>query len=168
MRSFVRSSPAPSARHTARETSFLPALWAASRRGASLRARLALVFVALLLPCLLFELLLRLFEHHGGDPYAARHHRRRLLEAGFAHPVAEATIWAAGVWGTPEETRDFAAWFAAQLSQPTTAELATAQGWADQATLAAIVEELLAWGERPDAYFALMGVAAVGWVEDEA
>jgi hypothetical protein len=111
------------------------------------------------------EMVLRL-QHHGGDPYAARHHRRLLLEAGFVRPVAGATTWAAGVWGTPEETHDFAAWFANQLGQAATAELVMTQGWADQATLAAIVAELLAWGERPDAYFAMMGVTAVGWVDD--
>jgi hypothetical protein len=27
----------------------------------------------------------------------------------------------------------------------------------------AINEELLAWGERPDSYFAMMGVTAIGW-----
>jgi ubiquinone/menaquinone biosynthesis C-methylase UbiE len=114
-----------------------------------------------------YQLMLRLIEHHGGDPYGARHHRRRLLEAGFARPVAGATTSAAGVWGTPEETRDFAAWWADQFGQPTVVELMTAQGWADQAALAAIVEEILAWGGRPDAYFAMMGVAAVGWVDDQ-
>jgi hypothetical protein len=38
----------------------------------------------------------------------------------------------------------------------------------DQRALDAMVAEILAWGERPDAYFAIMGVAAVGWVDEES
>jgi SAM-dependent methyltransferase len=110
-------------------------------------------------------LLTRLIQHHGGDPYAARHHRRLLLEAGFARPVAGASIWGGGVWGTPEETREFAAWCISQLGEPAAVEVVTAQRWADEATLAAIVAELRAWGERPDAYFAMMTVTAVGWAD---
>ncbi len=58
----------------------------------------------------LYRLLLRVVEHHGGDPYRARHHRRLLAEAGFTRPVAGATLGTGGVWGTPEDTRVFAAW----------------------------------------------------------
>jgi SAM-dependent methyltransferase len=111
-------------------------------------------------------LFLRLIEYHGGNPYGARHNRQRLLQAGFVRPIATASIWGGGVWGTPEETRDLCVWFADQLSMPATVEVVTSQGWADHATLDAIYAELLAWGERPDAYFAVMGVAAVGWVDD--
>jgi len=110
-------------------------------------------------------LFLRLIKYHGGDPYGARNLRRRLLDAGFARPIATASIWAGGVWGTPEETRDFAAWFAGQLIAPAIVQVLTSQGWVDQHALDAIVAEILAWGERPDAYFAVMGVAAVGWVD---
>jgi len=39
-------------------------------------------------------LLVRLIEHNGGDPYVARSLRRLLLEAGFARPIATASIWA--------------------------------------------------------------------------
>jgi ubiquinone/menaquinone biosynthesis C-methylase UbiE len=113
-------------------------------------------------------LFLRLIEYHGGNPYGARHNRQRLLQAGFARPIATASIWGGGVWGTPEETRDLGAWFADQLSMPTTVEVVTSQGWAGHTELDAIYAELLTWGERPDAYFAVMGVAAVGWVDDEA
>jgi hypothetical protein len=86
-------------------------------------------------------LMKRLIEHHGGNPYGARHCRRLLLEAGFTRAVAGASTWCGGVWGTPEETRDFAAWFADQLTAPAAVELATAQGWADQAALHAMVAE---------------------------
>jgi hypothetical protein len=67
------------------------------------------------------------------------------------------------VWGTPEETRELAAWFANQFCAPATAQLVTSQGWVAQGGLDAMVPEILAWGDRPDAYFAVMGVAAIGW-----
>jgi SAM-dependent methyltransferase len=111
-------------------------------------------------------LFMRLIEHHGGDPYRARNQRRLLLEAGFARPSATASIWGGGVWGTPEETRDLAAWFASQFSAPATVRLMTSQGWVDQRGLDAMVAEIVGWGERPDAYFAVMCVAAIGWVEN--
>jgi hypothetical protein len=79
--------------------------------------------------------------------------------------VAGATFHTAGVWGTPEETRLFAAWEADHLRQPAVVELVTEQGWADQATLDAMHAAMLAWGDHPDAFCAILGVAAVGWVE---
>jgi hypothetical protein len=104
-------------------------------------------------------------EHHGGDPYRARHHRRLLLEAGFVRPVAGASLGTAGVFGTDEDTRRNAAWFAEQFRAPAFANLVMEQGWVDPSTFEAVVKELLAWGERPDAYKAVMGVTALGWVE---
>jgi ubiquinone/menaquinone biosynthesis C-methylase UbiE len=104
-------------------------------------------------------------QHHGGDPYRARHHRRLLLDAGFARPIAGASLGTGGVWGTPEETRLFAAWYAEQIRAPAFFNLVTAQGWVDSATLEAMAAEVLAWGERPDAFVAVMGVTALGWVD---
>jgi hypothetical protein len=49
---------------------------------------------------------------------------------------------------------------------PATVEVILSHGWVDQTALDAIIAEILAWGERPDAYHAVMGVAAVGWIED--
>jgi ubiquinone/menaquinone biosynthesis C-methylase UbiE len=115
-----------------------------------------------------YGLLMRLIQYHGGNPYGARNYRQLLLQAGFARPVATASIWGGGCWGTPEDTRDFAGWFVDQLSTPPAVDVVLAQGWADQAGLAAMVSEIMAWGERPDAYLAVMGVAAIGWIEDQA
>jgi hypothetical protein len=111
------------------------------------------------------RLVARVVEHHGGDPYRARHHRRLLAEAGFARPVAGATLGTAGFWGTPEDTRFAAAWLSGQLRLPAFVEVVTARGWADQATLDAMVAAALAWGERSDAFLAVMGVTALGWVD---
>jgi hypothetical protein len=42
------------------------------------------------------------------------------------------------------------------------------EGWTDAESLEAIVAEVLAWGEQPEALFAVLGIAAVGWVEGAA
>ena len=44
-------------------------------------------------------------------------------------------------------------------------ELITNQGWATQAEIDEIVDWVQQWGERPDAFLALMYCAAVGWTE---
>ena len=104
-------------------------------------------------------------RHQGGNPCFGRQARRMLLEAGFARPIASPTFVPGGAQGTLEDTRQFAAWLVDQLRQPAFVGLVTSQGWADEARLEAMAAELLAWGERPDAYAAAMGVAAVGWVD---
>jgi hypothetical protein len=72
-------------------------------------------------------------------------------------------VGTAGVWGTPEETRLHAAWLADQLRAPAFTRLVLAEGRTDAATLDAIISEVVAWGDRPDAFFVVLGVAAVGW-----
>jgi ubiquinone/menaquinone biosynthesis C-methylase UbiE len=113
----------------------------------------------------MYDLFWKVIRHHGGDPFFGRQERRILLEAGFSRPTASPTFETAGARGTPEETREFAAWLTDQLRQPAFVALVTARGWANEAALHAMAAELLAWGERPDAYHAAMGVAAVGWVD---
>jgi ubiquinone/menaquinone biosynthesis C-methylase UbiE len=114
----------------------------------------------------LVSLLLRVVEHHGGDPYRARHHRRLLLEAGFTRPIAGATLGTVGAWGTADETRTLAAWMADQARQPAFANLVIEQGWTDQASLESMIAGVLAWGEQPDALWVVTGVTAVGWRDD--
>jgi ubiquinone/menaquinone biosynthesis C-methylase UbiE len=110
----------------------------------------------------IFPLILKAIEHHGGQPYAARYHRRTLLEAGFSRAIALPTVATAGAFGTAADTRWFAAFFVDKLRQPTFVELVTREQWTDEAALTEMASEIAAWGERPDAYFAAMGVAAVG------
>jgi len=107
----------------------------------------------------------RAVEHHGGDPYRPRHHRRLLREAGFSRPIAGASLGCIGVYGTEEQTRDFAAWFVEQISTPPFIELVTSQGWADQNRMERLTAEVLAWGNHPDAFLAGYGVTAIGWAE---
>jgi SAM-dependent methyltransferase len=104
---------------------------------------------------------LRVRQHNGGDPFLGRHHRRLLLEAGFARAEATAAVESVG---TLEETRRYATWLKAQLQG--FARTAMAEGWVDQATVDAIVAEIEAWAERPDAFSAGIWCAAVGRVLD--
>jgi SAM-dependent methyltransferase len=101
----------------------------------------------------------RVRRHNGGDPHLGRAHRRLLLEAGFVRPVATASLLRAG---SPEETREHAAAWQAQL--PGVARTALAEGWVDQAAVDAIAAEIDAWARRPDAFAAEPKPEAVGWV----
>jgi hypothetical protein len=51
------------------------------------------------------------------------------------------------------------------LRDPTVVELVTGQGWVTPADLEEMVAYLLEWGERPDAFFAILYCAALGWVD---
>jgi hypothetical protein len=104
-------------------------------------------------------------EHHGGDPYRARHHRRLLLDAGFVHAVAGPSLGTGGVFGTEGTRSSLRGGFADQLRTPAFAELVLEHGWLDAPTFDRVIEEVPAWGRRPDAFWAVMGVTALGWVE---
>ena len=104
------------------------------------------------------ELVPRVLQHNGGDPYRARTHRRLLLEAGFARTEASASV---RVQGTAEQCREIARFFKAQLAGM--GKTALAQGWIDQATLDAIPGEWDAWAERPDAFNAAIFCQTIGW-----
>ncbi len=105
---------------------------------------------------------IRVRQHNiGGDPFLGRHHRRLLLEAGFVRAEASASVVSAG---SLEETRRRAAWFKDQLRG--LARTALAEGWVNQATVDAMLAEIDAWAERPDAFSAGIWCEAVGWVGD--
>ena len=66
--------------------------------------------------------------------------------------------------GSLEKTRQHAVFLKAQI--PGTARTALAEGWIDQATVDAIVAEIDAWAERPDAFQAATFCHALGWVSE--
>jgi ubiquinone/menaquinone biosynthesis C-methylase UbiE len=109
------------------------------------------------------DLLVKVQTYNGGNPFFARHHRQLLREAGFVRTVASAS---AEFRGTPKTTRAFAELGIAHHSAPAFVQTVLEQGWADQATLAAMYEALRAWGAHPDAYQAVMMCEAIGWVSD--
>jgi ubiquinone/menaquinone biosynthesis C-methylase UbiE len=104
-------------------------------------------------------------RHNGGDPYLARHYRRLLLEAGFLRSEAWGRI-SADTHGTTEGTRRLAASVVELLQSGMLGRLSRENGWATEEDLAAMIAEVREWGERPDAFHAIFGCAAVGWVGD--
>lgn len=98
--------------------------------------------------------------HSGGDSYIGRELRRLLHEAGFVRTRASASLTAAG---SLPETRQAAAVLAGVFQG--VSRIALEQGWLDQQRADAIQAEVLAWGEREDAFRALLLCEAVGWVE---
>jgi ubiquinone/menaquinone biosynthesis C-methylase UbiE len=107
------------------------------------------------------DLILRVVEHNGGNFRRARHYRRLLREAGFVGIDAYAT---AGGSGTTEPVAHLAGAMVRQLRDPTFGAVVEAQGWADQATLSAIIAAIEAWAAAPNAYLAFMKPAATGSV----
>ena len=108
------------------------------------------------------DLEMRLRQHFGSDPTYARNQRRLLLEAGFVHPEAQAVVLA---WGTPSLARESAAGWLRRLAGPSGGATLVALGWITPDRLTAIEEEILAWGERPDAFSAMTLCSAVAWRE---
>jgi SAM-dependent methyltransferase len=90
-----------------------------------------------------YALTVRIRQRNGGDPFMGRHHRRLLLDAGFARAKASVSVWTAG---TPEETRHRAAFLKAQLKG--LAPTALGEGWMDQTMVEAVAAEIDAWAER--------------------
>jgi ubiquinone/menaquinone biosynthesis C-methylase UbiE len=109
------------------------------------------------------RLLLRIREHLGGSPYYARHLRQLLLEAGFVDVDGFAF---AEYQGNAESTRAFADVVVEVLSSEPVVEAAVVLGWCDRDTMRAMCDEVRAWGDRPDAFRALVDCAALGWVDD--
>jgi ubiquinone/menaquinone biosynthesis C-methylase UbiE len=110
-----------------------------------------------------YAITVRVRQRNGGDPFMGRHHRRLLLDAGFARAEASVSVasWTAG---TPEATRRCASFLNAQLHG--FAQTALAEGWMDQTTVEAVSAEIDAWAERPDALYVEMMCEAIGWVND--
>jgi SAM-dependent methyltransferase len=106
-------------------------------------------------------LLLRVAEHNGAGLCRGRHNRRFLREAGFVRTEGYGRVWCSG---TPEQTRYHGNLTIIQWQDPAFVATVISQGWADQATLDAIVADFPRWGEDPDAYWASVEPAAIGWV----
>ena len=108
-----------------------------------------------------YALALKIRQHNGGNPFMARHHRRLLLDAGFARAEATVSIWSAG---TLEQTRQRAVFLKAQVKGR--APTAVREGWIEQSTVAAVCAEIDAWAERPDALHFETFCEAIGWVSE--
>jgi ubiquinone/menaquinone biosynthesis C-methylase UbiE len=109
------------------------------------------------------EIAPRIIAANGGNPFYARGLRHLLLEAGFTRVEGHAV--AAEYYGTPEETRRYAAVVGRLMQLPDLVQLVLAQGWATADEIATRRAEVQVWGERPDAFAAVLYCAALGWVE---
>ena len=109
----------------------------------------------------IFDLYPRVITHNGGNRLLARHLRGALLEAGFTRAEGHAAFEA---WGTTDRVRSLAADMAEVARGSDFVATVLSQGWADQVEMDALPDEILAWGERPDAYMAPLKCGALGWV----
>lgn len=99
----------------------------------------------------------------GAAPFYSPHLRGLLRAAGFAR--TQGIALAPEHYGTLEETRHLARILDLQLSNQAFVAQIVAQGWATADEIVALRQEMLAWGERPDAFAAVMYCAALGWVD---
>lgn len=100
---------------------------------------------------------------HGGNPFYSRNLRSLMLEAGFAR--TEGFAVAAEHYGRLDETRRMANVMSRQMGDPALVGLVVSQGWATPKEMDEIIAWLSEWGERPDAFMAIMYCAALGWKE---
>lgn len=107
-----------------------------------------------------YELMTQVVEFNGGNPFYARNLRGLMLQAGFSQ--TEGFAVAAEHYGTLAETRRLARVIQGVFTSPDFIALVTTQGWASEARVREIVDYVLEWGERPDAFYAVMYCAAVG------
>jgi len=111
------------------------------------------------------KLWVQVLAHRGGSPYYSRHLRQLLLQAGCWKTEGHAV--AAEYYGRLEDTRRFAVLFEQIFRYPPVVELVLGKGWVELERLQAMIAKLRAWAERPDAFFAWMYCAAIGWVGDQ-
>lgn len=115
------------------------------------------------IPQKLVDLMKRVIIFNGGSPFYSRNLRSLLLQAGFKR--TEGFAVAADYYGKLEETRRMAYVMSQQLSDPMLLNLVVGQGWATKEEIDEIIAWIKEWGERPDAFLAVMYCAALGWNE---
>ena len=103
--------------------------------------------------------------HNTGRPAEPLQLRALLREAGFARTEASGTLTteAGPPAGTSAETRRSAQNDLIRL-RGVLGKLALAQGWLTPSELEQMAQALVAWGERPDAFYARPTFTAIGWV----
>ena len=115
------------------------------------------------IPRKMIDMMNKAILFNGGSPYYSPNLRGLLLQAGFAR--TEGFAVAAEHYGRLDETRRMAYVMSQQLSDPALQNLVTAQSWAKNEELNEMIAWIQDWGERPDAFMALLYCAALGWNE---
>jgi ubiquinone/menaquinone biosynthesis C-methylase UbiE len=111
----------------------------------------------------LIDMMKQAVVFNGGSPFYSRNLRALMLEAGFAR--TEGFGVAAEYYGRLDETRRIAGVMCRQLGDPALTNLVIDQGWVTQAELNDLITWIRDWGERPDAFMAILYCAALGWNE---
>ena len=111
------------------------------------------------------ELMTQVVRHNGGNPFYSRHLRGFLREAGFEKTAGFAV--AADHYGTPDETRRWAAFVSGVYRSHDFVDLVIRQNWSTPAELDDMLTQIQRWGDNLDAFFAFMYCAAVGWKRQE-
>lgn len=106
------------------------------------------------------ELLFRIWQHNGGNPFYPRHLRRLMLEAGFGRAVGSAS---ARCLGNETMTPALPRTLGHHLSSTAAVKTVVENGWSTAAEVREICDELERWSRRPDAYFAFLFCEAVGF-----
>jgi SAM-dependent methyltransferase len=104
------------------------------------------------------ELWIRVLEHNGGSPFYARHQRQLLASAGFQKTVAGSTSVS---YGNPEATRRNA--HGTRSVFVSLMRTAVAEGWVGQKRVEEICAEIVAWGNKPEAFGQTLWFWALGW-----
>jgi len=100
---------------------------------------------------------LRLWEHNGGHARLGRQQRRLMRTAGFGQLQTTA--------GTLQLTPRAGEFMAGLVSAPRFVERVTMLGWTDRETIERWVAAFRPWDQDPDALWAHMRFATVGWAE---
>jgi ubiquinone/menaquinone biosynthesis C-methylase UbiE len=108
------------------------------------------------------SLYIRFRTHAGTSPTYARSQRAALRQAGFARSAGSGT---AVSWGSSMALQDFKLVWEERCRQPAFVDTVLGQGWIDELRWNALVAELLAWCDQPDAFGLAVYCEAIGWVD---
>jgi ubiquinone/menaquinone biosynthesis C-methylase UbiE len=108
------------------------------------------------------ELFYRVAELNGTSLHYARSQRRLLREVGFARTEGFAEV---EYFGNRQSLRMYVGAAIQQARDPAFVATVLDHAWADQTQLDAMVAELEAWAESPDAYRASLAPCAIGWLD---
>ena len=107
-------------------------------------------------------LYIRFRTHVGTSPTYARHQWAVLREAGFVRSEGSAS---AVSWGTSTALQQNKLVWEERCHQTAFVDTVLGQDWVDQTRWNALVAEMLAWCDQPDAFSFAVYCEAIGWVD---
>ncbi|HBE19392.1 MAG TPA: hypothetical protein DEG17_27460 [Cyanobacteria bacterium UBA11149] len=109
-----------------------------------------------------WDILSRVVEVNGGNPFFGKYQRKILQEVGFVNVKASASF---DYVGTPEATKKAGEFWADLILQNQVIDVVIKQNLATKEEVEAMSIAFLEWGKHPDAFFARARCEAVGWKE---